>query len=66
MVMSKENEEQTAALYLGKGKDGKINFLIKTPTYVKELVFTRDQAKFLVEQFKFYIGRDDDIGDRDE
>ena len=65
--MIEENEEQIKVFYyMGLGKDDQINFLIKAPTYVKELVFTRDQAKFLVEQFEFYIGRDEDIGDRDD
>ena len=54
------NEKQPATYYMGAGKDGGVNFLIKTQDNVQELIFTREQAEFLVEQFQFYIGVDDD------
>ena len=56
-VMS-EKKEQPASYYMGIGKDGGVNFLIKSCSQVQELNFTREQAKFLVEQFQFYIGED--------
>ena len=55
-----EKEELPATYYMGAGKDGGVNFLIKSYSQVQELNFTREQAKFLVEQFQFYIGEDDD------
>jgi hypothetical protein len=54
------NENQPATYYIGLGKSGGVNFLIKSCSQVQELNFTREQAKFLVEQFQFYIGEDDD------
>jgi len=58
-VMSKK-ERQPATYYMGAGKDGGVNFLIKTHDTVQELIFTREQAEFLVEQFQFYMGEDDE------
>ena len=58
-VMSKE-EEQPTTYYMGHAKDGGVRFLIKTYDSVQELIFNRDQAKSLVEQFQFYVGEDDD------
>jgi len=58
-VMS-EKEDQLATYYMGYGKDGGVRFLIKTYDSVQELIFNREQAKSLVEQFQFYIGVDDD------
>jgi len=54
------SENQPATYYMASGNDGGVNFLIRTPSVTSELKFTRDQAKFLVEQFQFYIGVDDD------
>jgi len=54
------SENQSATYYMGYGKDGGVNFLIRTPSVTSELKFTRDQAKSLVEQFQFYIGEDDE------
>ena len=54
------NERQHATYYMGAGKDGGVNFLIKAHDNVQELIFTREQAEFLVEQFQFYIGEDDE------
>jgi hypothetical protein len=65
-VMSKKEEQQPATYYMGAGKDGGVNFLIKSYSSVQELNFTRNQAQFLVEQFQFYIGEDDGIGGDDE
>ena len=56
--MSKE--EQPTTYYMGYAKDGGVRFLIKTYDSVQELIFNRDQAKSLVEQFQFYIGEDDE------
>jgi hypothetical protein len=58
-VMSKK-EELPAEYYMGLGKDGGVNFLIKSYSHLQTLNFTREQAKFLVEQFQFYIGEDDE------
>ena len=63
-VMSKEKEQpptyEMPAIYMGNAKDGGVRFLIKTYDSVQELIFNRDQAKSLVEQFQFYIGVDDE------
>lgn len=58
-VMSK-TEEQPTRYYMGHAKDGGVRFLIKTHDNIQELIFNRDQAKSLVEQFQFYIGEDDE------
>ena len=55
-----EKEELPGTYYMGYGKDGGVNFLIKSYSQIQELNFTREQAKSLVEQFQFYIGKDDD------
>jgi hypothetical protein len=65
-VMSKKEEQQPATYYMAAGKNGGVNFLIKSYSSVQELNFTRNQAQFLVEQFQFYIGEDDGIGGDDE
>ena len=54
------SENQSATYYMGYGKDGGVNFLIRTPSGTSELKFTIEQAKSLVEQFQFYIGEDDE------
>lgn len=46
--------------YMASGENGGVTFLLKSPNVTSELKFTRDQAKFLVEEFQFYIGVDDD------
>ena len=58
-VMSKP-EEQPATYYMGYAKDGGVRFLIKTHDNIQELIFDRDQAKSLVEQFQFYMGEYDE------
>jgi hypothetical protein len=55
-----EKEKLTTNYYMGYAKDGGVRFLIKTYDSVQELIFNRDQAKSLVEQFQFYIGEDDE------
>ena len=55
-----EKEELPTNYYMGHAKDGGVRFLIKTYDSVQELIFNRDQAKSLVEQFQFYIGEDDE------
>lgn len=56
-----EKEELPTNYYMGYAKDGGVRFLIKTYDSVQELLFTREQAEFLVEQFQFYIGQDDEV-----
>ena len=51
-----KKQEETASYYMGAGANGSIKFLINTKIGVTELIFTREKAKFLVEQFQFYIG----------
>ena len=56
----KKQEEETASYYMGAGANGSIKFLINTKIGVTELIFTREKAIFLVEQFQYYIGEDDE------
>jgi len=56
------NERQPSTYYMGHAKDNGVRFLIKANNSCdfQELIFTKDQAKSLVEQFQFYIGEDDE------
>ena len=54
------NEHVAVKYYMASGENGGVNFLIRTPSVTSELKFTKEQAKFLVEQFQFYIGEDDE------
>jgi hypothetical protein len=61
--MSKEDQLTIpSTYYMGHAKDGGVRFLIKANNSCdfQELIFTKDQAKSLVEQFQFYMGEDDE------